>query len=47
MIALIENVGFGGKFAAPAVHNIYATYLREHHPELAPPATPTAEMAKR
>nr|MDQ3747254.1 penicillin-binding transpeptidase domain-containing protein [Acidobacteriota bacterium] len=47
MIALIENVGFGGKFAAPAVHNVYATYLREHHPELAPPATPTAEMAKR
>ena len=47
MIALIENVGFGGKFAAPAVHNIYATYLREHHPELAPPATPAAEMAKR
>jgi penicillin-binding protein 2 len=47
MIALIENVGFGGKFAAPAVHNVYATYLREHHPELAPPAMPTAEMAKR
>jgi penicillin-binding protein 2 len=47
MIALIENVGFGGKFAAPAVHNMYVTYLREHHPELAPPATPTAEMAKR
>jgi penicillin-binding protein 2 len=47
MIALIENVGFGGKFAAPAVHNVYATYLREHHPELAPPATPAEEMARK
>ena len=36
MIALIENVGFGGKFAAPAVHNIYASYLSRAHPELAP-----------
>src|SRR2546423_11724712 len=27
MIVLIENAGFGGKFAAPAVHNIYGTYL--------------------
>jgi penicillin-binding protein 2 len=47
MIALIENVGFGGKFAAPAVHNIYLTYLREHHPELAPPATPAEQMARK
>jgi len=47
MIALIENVGFGGKFAAPAVHNIYTAYLREHHPELAPPAPPAEQMAKR
>jgi penicillin-binding protein 2 len=36
MIALIENVGFGGKFAAPAVHNIYLSYLSRAHPELAP-----------
>jgi penicillin-binding protein 2 len=36
MIALIENVGFGGKFAAPAVHNIYQTYLARAHPDLAP-----------
>ncbi|MDT5270040.1 MAG: penicillin-binding protein 2 [Acidobacteriota bacterium] len=36
MIALIENVGFGGKFAAPAVHNIYQTYLAKAHPDLAP-----------
>jgi penicillin-binding protein 2 len=43
MIALIENVGFGGKFAAPAVHNVYQTYLSKAHPELAP--HPAAEVA--
>jgi penicillin-binding protein 2 len=49
MIALIENVGFGGKFAAPAVHNIYTTYLSKAHPELAPKAAPqaTTEVAKK
>jgi penicillin-binding protein 2 len=36
MIALIENVGFGGKFAAPAVHNVYLTYLARAHPDLVP-----------
>jgi penicillin-binding protein 2 len=46
MIALIENVGFGGKFAAPAVHNIYQSYLSRAHPELAPrPAA--AEVARK
>jgi penicillin-binding protein 2 len=46
MIALIENVGFGGKFAAPAVHNIYQTYLAKAHPDLAPkPAA--VEVAER
>jgi penicillin-binding protein 2 len=46
MIALIENVGFGGKFAAPAVHNVYLSYLAKAHPELAPrPAS--NEVAKR
>jgi penicillin-binding protein 2 len=49
MIALIENVGFGGKFAAPAVHNVYNSYLSKAHPELAPKAGPQAstEVAKR
>jgi penicillin-binding protein 2 len=49
MIALIENVGFGGRFAAPAVHNIYASYLAKAHPELAPrpPQGPGTEVAKR
>ncbi len=32
MIALIENVGFGGKFAAPAVHKVYETYLSQCAP---------------
>src|SRR5215207_1547057 len=41
MIALIENVGFGGRFAAPAVHKVYDTYLARAHPDLAP--RPTAE----
>ena len=49
MIALIENVGFGGKFAAPAVHNIYNSYLSKAHPELAPKTGPQAskEVAEK
>ncbi|HVF55849.1 MAG TPA: penicillin-binding protein 2 [Pyrinomonadaceae bacterium] len=46
MIALIENVGFGGKFAAPAVHAVYDTYLGKTHPELRP-APPQEQIAKR
>jgi penicillin-binding protein 2 len=29
MVALIENVGFGGKFAAPAVRTMYEVYYKE------------------
>jgi penicillin-binding protein 2 len=47
MIALIENVGFGGRFAAPAVHKVYETYLAKAHPDLAPPAPAATEVAKR
>jgi penicillin-binding protein 2 len=47
MIALIENVGFGGKFAAPAVHNVYQSYLVKAHPELVPHPAATVEVAKR
>lgn len=47
MIALIENVGFGGKFAAPAVHKIYDTYLAKAHPELAPKVATTEVAQKR
>jgi penicillin-binding protein 2 len=36
MIALIENSGFGGRNAAPAVKGVYEAYLRKHHPELLP-----------
>jgi penicillin-binding protein 2 len=45
MIALIENVGFGGKFAAPAVHKVYDTYLARAHPDLAPKAPAATEAA--
>ncbi|MGE3466465.1 MAG: penicillin-binding protein 2 [Pyrinomonadaceae bacterium] len=34
VIALIENVGFGGSFAAPAVKGVYETYVSKRHPEL-------------
>ncbi len=47
MIALIENVGFGGKFAAPAVHNVYASYLAKAHPELAPRPAQATEVAQK
>jgi penicillin-binding protein 2 len=36
LIALIENSGFGGRNAAPAVKGVYEAYLRKHHPELLP-----------
>ena len=29
VIALVENVGFGGSFAAPAVKGVYEAYLRK------------------
>jgi penicillin-binding protein 2 len=45
MIALIENVGFGGKFAAPAVHKVYETYLSKAHPHLAPAGGPVVDAA--
>jgi penicillin-binding protein 2 len=45
MVALIENVGFGGKFAAPAVRQMYEAYYREQHNGAAAPGTQIA--AKR
>jgi penicillin-binding protein 2 len=36
-IALIENVGFGGKFAAPATRAVYEIYYRKTRPNEAPP----------
>ncbi|MDQ1610074.1 MAG: penicillin-binding protein 2 [Pyrinomonadaceae bacterium] len=35
-IALIENVGFGGKFAAPATKAVYEVYYRKTRPDAAP-----------
>ena len=43
VLALIENVGFGGSFAAPAVKGVYESYVAEHHGR---PVAPT-EVAKR
>ncbi len=47
MIALIENVGFGGKFAAPAVHSVYEAYLQKAHPELASKPATTEQVARK
>jgi penicillin-binding protein 2 len=47
MIALIENVGFGGKFAAPAVQKVYLTYLARAHPNLAPHPADAEAAAKK
>lgn len=41
VIALIENVGFGGSFAAPAVKGIYESYIAKH------PAHMPEEVADR
>jgi penicillin-binding protein 2 len=42
-IALIENVGFGGTFAAPAVRAVYDVYVGKTHPELKPPPEQIAQ----
>jgi len=34
VIALIENSGFGGRNAAPAVKAVYETYISKHHSNL-------------
>ena len=34
VLALIENVGFGGSYAAPAARGMYEAYLRKHHPDI-------------
>jgi penicillin-binding protein 2 len=47
MIALVENVGFGGKFAAPAVHNIYEVYYRKTRGEEVPGAKLAVAAAKQ
>jgi penicillin-binding protein 2 len=39
-IALVENVGFGGTYAAPAVRAVYDVYVSKEHPDIAPKPTP-------
>ncbi len=34
VIALIENSGFGGSHAAPAVKGVYEAYITKHHSDL-------------
>jgi penicillin-binding protein 2 len=45
VIALIENSGFGGSNAAPAVKGVYQAYITKHHPDLlqTPPDTTAAK----
>ena len=43
VIALIENVGFGGSFAAPAAKGVYETYVAKHPQHTAEPT----EVARR
>ncbi len=45
VLALIENVGFGGSFAAPAAKGVYETYLAKRGPTVAPDTV--AENGKR
>jgi penicillin-binding protein 2 len=45
VIALIENSGFGGSNAAPAVKGVYQVYISKHHPDLLQ-TPPDANAAK-
>jgi len=46
MIALIENSGFGGHHAAPAVRKVYDVYYRKTRHEEPPGAVPMAKTRK-
>jgi penicillin-binding protein 2 len=46
MIALIENSGFGGHHAAPAVRKVYDVYYRKTRHEEPPGAVPVAKSTK-
>jgi penicillin-binding protein 2 len=43
VLALVENVGFGGSFAAPAVKGVYEAYIAKNHPNI----TSVQEVAKK
>jgi penicillin-binding protein 2 len=46
LVALIENSGFGGQHAAPAVRRIYDVYYRKTRNEEPPGALPVAKTPK-
>jgi penicillin-binding protein 2 len=46
MVALIENSGFGGHHAAPAVRQVYNVYYRKTRHEEPPGAVPVAKSPK-
>ena len=46
MIALIENSGFGGHHAAPAVRKVYDVYYRKTRNAEPPGAVPVAKSRK-
>jgi penicillin-binding protein 2 len=46
MVALIENSGFGGHHAAPAVRQVYDVYYRKTRHEEPPGAVPVAKTPK-
>ncbi|HEV2829614.1 MAG TPA: penicillin-binding protein 2 [Pyrinomonadaceae bacterium] len=46
MVALIENSGFGGHHAAPAVRKVYDVYYRKTRHEEPPGAVPVAKSPK-
>ena len=46
MVALIENSGFGGQHAAPAIRRVYDVYYRKtRHEE--PPGAVAKQVAKK
>jgi penicillin-binding protein 2 len=46
MVALIENSGFGGQHAAPAIRHVYDVYYRKTRNEEPPGAVPVAKTPK-
>jgi penicillin-binding protein 2 len=47
MVALIENSGFGGHHAAPAIRGIYDVYYRKTRHQEPPNALPKPQIAKK
>jgi penicillin-binding protein 2 len=47
MVALIENAGFGGQHAAPAIRGVYDVYYRKTRHQEPPGAVPKPQIAKQ